>query len=774
MLKPIFVLIFFLCLTCRCFAQIDTVFWFAAPDVSSGLSLDRPVFLRFTTFGQAAVVTVTQPANMNFPAQVLNIPANGTQSIDITTWIDDIESFPADAVLNKGIKITATALVTAYYEVVSGNFGANAPNNPEAFVLKGRNALGTDFWIPSQNMVSNDNMYQPAPYNAFDIVATSDNTDVTITPSRAITGHPANIPFTITLQTGQSYSAVAAGYLNTQHLCGSRVTASRPVAITVTDDLIGGAPYSGCADLTGDQIVPVGLAGKEYIAIKGLLGNVGDYLFITATENNTGIYIDNAGPVTNINAGQTYATPVSGATAYVKASNPVYVWQLSGSGCELGAAILPAILCTGSNRVSYVRSSGFELYINLLVESGGQNSFTINGNPVSSTLFNNVNSTAGAWLYARILLPVAQYPQGSIINVSNDGYKFHLSTIDINGGGTSYGYFSNYGAALANVTAFPNPLCAGDTIRFNSNEVAGGQYTWTGPSGFMSHDRNPVINSVAVSDSGMYVLEAGSDNCMAKDSVHVIVYPVPDVRILNNDTAICSGVAIQLQTQGQNVSQYHWVPGSYLSNPDSANTTSTPLQSIAYFVTGSNEGGCRDMDSVLITVYPNPVLTLYADDTVLSCSHPVTQLHVSGAETYYWSPESLCDDRRSEAPVVYPQRSTTFSVTGTNAFGCSSQDSLVIDYAAKGVLFVPNAFSPNGDGHNDHFYPFLYCDMEFSRFFVYNRWGEQVFFTNKQGDGWDGNFQGRYADMGVYFWYFEGKDESGTPVSRKGDVMLIR
>jgi len=134
-------------------AQKDTEFWFAAPEVSQHSSsfLDRPIFFRITTYDFPAVVTISQPANTNgMPVQTINIGANSTQSVDITPWIDSIENKPPDAVLNYGIKISSTALISVYYDVVTGG-GTSSPSNPEAFGLKGKNALGMDFVVPSQN-----------------------------------------------------------------------------------------------------------------------------------------------------------------------------------------------------------------------------------------------------------------------------------------------------------------------------------------------------------------------------------------------------------------------------------------------------------------------------------------------------------------------------------------------------------------------------------------------------------------------------------------------
>ena len=178
------------------FAQTDTTFWFAAPDISSDYSYDRPIHLRISSLQQPCVVVISQPAGGGMPTQTINIPANATQSVDLTSWLGNIECAPGNVVQNRGIKITSDNKISVYYEV-----NANGPN-PELFSLKGGNALGNQFYISSQYILDNTPTYNPLPFSSFNIVASQDNTVVTITPTKNIVGHAANIPFSVTLNKG--------------------------------------------------------------------------------------------------------------------------------------------------------------------------------------------------------------------------------------------------------------------------------------------------------------------------------------------------------------------------------------------------------------------------------------------------------------------------------------------------------------------------------------------------------------------------------------------
>ena len=145
-------------------------------------------------------ISLDQPASPSFTPITATIAPNSTFTIDLTPWIDSIEDKPANTVLNYGMHLTSDVQVNAYYEEASAN-------NPELFTMKGKNALGTEFYI-------NGSLHYPNHWTAdltaeaFDIVATEDNTLVTITVSQDITGHMANSSFTVTLNKGQTYAPV--------------------------------------------------------------------------------------------------------------------------------------------------------------------------------------------------------------------------------------------------------------------------------------------------------------------------------------------------------------------------------------------------------------------------------------------------------------------------------------------------------------------------------------------------------------------------------------
>ncbi len=621
-------------------SQTDTEFWFAAPEVSSAFNYDRPIFLRITAYSNPANVIISQPANPSFPVQTIAIPANLTQSLDLSAWIDLIECKPGNIIQNKGIKITSDNKIAVYYEV-----DANGPN-PELFALKGRNALGNEFLVSSQYLLNNTATHNPTPYSSFNIVATEDNTQVTIVPTANIVGRPANIPFSIILNKGQTFAGIATSTLANQHLQGSSVTSTKPVAITLSDDLLQGIPYGGlCEDLAGDQTVPVGILGTEYIAFKSNLSSPYDKLYITATQNGTIISQDGvAGPA--INAGQSIELSIINPTTYIQSTSSIYVYQMGGVSCEVGSAILPKIVCTGSNSVSVTRSTVESFIITLLVKNGGQNSFLVNNNPgvVTAAQFSLVPGTPD-WYGAKVNLPLSGFPNGSVIRVQNTARVFQMGVMQ--GGpasGAAFGYFSDFNSFRARANAADSSVCVGESINLFADSILTANYNWTGPLGFSSTSPNISIPNVNLDHSGYYHLEMTIPGCGTYlDSVLISInQPVSNTL----DVSICEGQ-------------------SYLG----FSSTGTYINTF----TGSN--GCDSTRILNLTIKPKSSSIVNA---VICQGNSLYGYSTTGTYSDVFTGANGCDSTRVLNLVVNPATSTSLS-----AAICEGQSHL--GYSVSGI-----------------------------------------------------------------------------------------
>lgn len=164
----------------------------------------------------------------------------------------------------------------------------------------------------------------------------------------------------------------------------------------------------------------------------------------------------------------------------------------------------------------------------------------------------------------------------------------------------------------------------------------------------------------------------------------------------------------------------------------------------------------------------NSADTVIARGTSITLS-PSTQ---SGIITYSWKPNYRITDTTIKTPVVNPLVSTPYILTITDTAGCISAAQFLVK--VFNGFFMPNAFTPNGDGKNDIFRipEVVYIDLV--SFTVYNRWGQIVFNTTDKSKGWNGMVNGRDADAGTYVWHMTYLDLYNKKTKASGTVILVR
>jgi hypothetical protein len=713
-------------------AQIDTEFWFVAPEITEQHA-DRPIYLRISSLQQATSISISQPANPAFGTINQTIAANQTISIDLTLRIDLIENKPADQILNFGIHILSSNPITAYYEVL-GSTPTQVGVNSDIFVLKGNHALGKEFYVPFQTHWDNNHTTLSDAWSAFDIVATENNTLVTITPTKDVVGHNAGIPYTITLQKGETYSARATSPLAADHPAGSHVKATKPIAITVKDDsMIQGGNY----DLAGDQIIPVNFLGQEYIAVKVSDTVNTDRVYILATQNNTTISFDGSGPVATLNAGQSYELHLLNPTVYITSSAPVYVWHVAGFENELGGAILPPLTCTGSRQVSFTRSTNELFYIEIVVKTGYAQYFILNGKNslIPASAFSAVPGSAGGWEYAKIPFNASVIPAGSANLIKNDSTDFQFSIL--NGGnatGFRYGYFSDFG--FLNLGP-DRGFCEGDAITLNAGFYQDSILWNTGATS----------QYLTVIDSGYYSVRTKKGVCINRDTVHVFYFPKITTDVLGNDTAACDNRGLEIHTL--------FPFSSYLWNTGSTESFVHPYSSGMYIVTVANEYGCKKKDTVNITLYPSPNPHILYDKALDPfCKNPEVALASDQVyNKYFWSTGDT-----TQSIVTTHNENDSWSLRVVNSFGCTRSTSIAIDCSPV-IGLLPNLLTPNDDGMNEIFY-IEYLRPNKWTFEVYNRWGECIY----KNDNYYNNFDPKELNLsdGVYYYFLhhhEGKGE---------------
>ena len=269
--------------------------------------------------------------------------------------------------------------------------------------------------------------------------------------------------------------------------------------------------------------------------------------------------------------------------------------------------------------------------------------------------------------------------------------------------------------------------------------------------------------------------------CRGYDSTAVWVYLPFDLEILPSDTAVCPGspVLLQLNHSGE----VTWSPPQFLNSTSSQSPISTPDTSIRYQVVLLDDQGCfSDTAEVQIDVHPSPTVDA-GPDIVLPYNSPFTLSPAYGGNinTYLWTPPDNLSCTHCATPSGTALSRTMYQVLVSNTYGCVASDSLWVDILCEGGnIFVPNAFTPDGDGLNDYFYPITRGYQSIRSFSVYNRLGERVFFRqnfdpNSHTLGWDGSVKGnKFRTTEAFVWMVEAVCFSGEIIQAKGMVTLVR
>lgn len=217
---------------------------------------------------------------------------------------------------------------------------------------------------------------------------------------------------------------------------------------------------------------------------------------------------------------------------------------------------------------------------------------------------------------------------------------------------------------------------------------------------------------------------------------------------------------------------YAWSPAPFLERPDSSWTKGRVQETTTFIMTATDRAsGCKGSDTVTVTRYPVPVLSVSPASSFINSRESV-QLLASGAEHYEWTPTAGLSHPAIANPVAAPQGPMKYTVVGYNSFSCSDTAEVYIE--VNETLALPNAFTPNGDGKNDFFAVKNMGYQGVHSFRVFDRWGRMIFETRDALQGWDGTIKGVPAAQGIYFYEIRLSLREGAGKVFKGDVLLMR
>ncbi|MBI9065356.1 MAG: IgGFc-binding protein, partial [Marinilabiliaceae bacterium] len=689
------------------FAQVGREFWFVAPEVNS-VHGDSPAAFRITAQDDAAQVVISVPADPGLDPIVLNVPANTQAVQEVYNWYhqinrrwEHIENKPIGRVNNKGIRIESSHDITVYYEVSNSS-------NPDKFTLKGQNALGKEFLVPSQNKHKNTGWV--SAYEHVDIVATKNQTEVWITPSVSVVGHTAGQAFRVDLQQGQTFGIQNMNKDAASSFGGTIISANKDIAVTISDDSVQETKSgSSACDLIGDQLIPVSMIGCEYIAMRTNTGGGGhpiEEVYVMAVEDGTQVYWGEGVKLpSTLNRGETKRFHIVDNAIYIKSDKPVYAYQVSSfddstNGNEMGSAVLPQISCTGSKKVVFQRIFNFNFYIQLLTKGKNRSSFTLDGAPfvikdsdwelVEGTLVNG--NTDDAWY--SMAKNFKHLATTNTYEIANTVGFFHMSILDQNDLSVSYGYFSSYGSlSIEGMTK----ACQGKIVTLSTIEPML-SYSWykDSPTDVLSTERECQINS-----SGTYYITSRSElGCVMTASIDVdFTWPEFD---LPDEIEVCPGEVVELALP-TGLGTYEW---SDNTNQHITSVTLKPntAKTVSVTVTATDDLQCSHTEEATISSKATPVVDL--NDKYTVCKGAT----ITSSTTCSWYEWTINGVAKGSVTGINLQPEIVANIQGTYKLdlgwddtGCSLEATTVVTVQDLPEIPLGDQVICNGETHQYRF-----------------------------------------------------------------------
>ncbi|MGX5820414.1 PKD domain-containing protein [Chitinophaga lutea] len=336
--------------------------------------------------------------------------------------------------------------------------------------------------------------------------------------------------------------------------------------------------------------------------------------------------------------------------------------------------------------------------------------------------------------------------------------------------------------AVVNPTPFVNAaaartrLCEGASVNLQATSNAA--VTWQ-PAYQLSCLNCNTPAATPLKDTAYIAVATNTFGCSASDTIALTVVPAVQLGT-SPDTAICAGMNAQLRAWGAKT--FAWTPAVDVVGANTDKPVVAPKADVTYTVSASNDPACPAATAqVRITVKPVPTVNAGPDQVVTAGSLvSLRATHSADVTQLEWKPSTWLDCPSCPQTVAAPRLSTDYAVEVINTQGCKASDVMNVKLICDmGNIFIPSAFSPNGDGENDIFYPRGKGVREIISLRIYNRLGQEVFNRSNFNieditQGWNGTQKGVPLGMDVYVWFLDAWCDTGERFQLKGNVTLLR
>ncbi|SFE13724.1 gliding motility-associated C-terminal domain-containing protein [Chitinophaga sp. CF118] len=291
-------------------------------------------------------------------------------------------------------------------------------------------------------------------------------------------------------------------------------------------------------------------------------------------------------------------------------------------------------------------------------------------------------------------------------------------------------------------------LCPGESVTFSAETPGATAYRWSNGS--------RIVTATVRSRWDLHVFVTINGVCDVLDTVKVRFYALGDVN-LGGDTVVCKGETLVLTADFGN-GTYRW--------QDTSKQATYYVREPGYYYVRAVIGRCVSSDTVRV-LFDDTLHVRLGPDTTL-CNGEVFKLYPAGAGWQYkWQDSSFVPVYSVTTPGIY-------ALVSSNTCG-QTVDSIEIDFKdCSSQVYIPSAFSPNGDGLNDYWRPKYRGVITNFQMSVWDRWGERVYYTTDPQVGWTGTKQGKSLPTGTYIWVMEyTSGDTNQKVKKNGTITIV-
>lgn len=322
------------------------------------------------------------------------------------------------------------------------------------------------------------------------------------------------------------------------------------------------------------------------------------------------------------------------------------------------------------------------------------------------------------------------------------------------------------------------PVCANRTIFFlDSSIIVAGTiqgWSWSFDNGSSATTQNATTLFNRGSHQVKLVVKNGK-GCNSDTAVNLVFVnsrPVIDFSVSNG----CENTNVSfngINQSGGSIARWQWNfhDGSIAVVKDTQHFYASGGNFPVKLFSISSEGCYSDTVQKTIAIYSTNAFA--GNDTIAATNQPV-QLSGSGGINYEWIPVTGLSNPNVSNPIAINNMDRSYVLRAFTPLGCESFDTIHIKIYDGPEIYVPGAFTPNGDGINEYLKAFPVGVKQFLNFSVYNRFGQVVFSTSVSNKGWDGVFKGKAQNTGAYMWTAAAIGYQGNEIFKKGTVILIR